>query len=95
MGGTNGVIKSKPCRSNSFGRSVSRYSDAAFALMRDRKARTMTTRALWAALAETQPNLVRVTDARKTPRTTCFRDIRKDARFVSVGGNVTLAAVKP
>jgi hypothetical protein len=73
---------------------VSKYGDAAFALMTAAGARTMTTRALWAALESAQPELVRATPTRKTPRSTCFRDLRKDARFRVLGGSVTLAETK-
>lgn len=69
---------------------ATKYGNAAFALMTKRKARTMTTRALWDALVEAQPELVRVTEGRKTPRTTAFRDMRRDPRFTVLAGNVTL-----
>ena len=70
---------------------MSKFSDAAFAVMRERKAATMTTRDLWAALEAKHPELTAKTPARKTPRTTCMRDISKDKRFKSAGGKVTLS----
>ena len=50
----------------------------------------MTTRDLWAALEAKHPELTTKTPTRKTPRTTCMRDVKKDARFDSAGGKVAL-----
>jgi hypothetical protein len=73
---------------------ATKYGDAVFMLMTKRKANTMTTRAVWTALAEANPELVLVTEGRKTPRTTAFRDLRKDSRFIVKGGSVTLSEDK-
>lgn len=70
---------------------MSKFSDAAFAIMRERKAATMSTRDLWAALEAKHPELTTKTPTRKTPRTTCMRDILKDRRFNSAAGKVSLS----
>lgn len=71
---------------------LSRYSDAAYAIMRARRKREITSGDLWAALEAERPDLTGKTPTRKTPRTTCMRDLGKDARFIVGGGKVGLRA---
>jgi hypothetical protein len=73
---------------------VSKFSDAAFSIIQARKVATITTRDLWAALEVAHPQLTAKTPTRKTPRTTCMRDILKDKRFNSAGGKVSLSGAK-
>jgi len=60
---------------------VSKFADAAFDWMRQNKKREVTTEELWSGLARTKPDLTTPSESRKTPRTTCMRDLRKDSRF--------------
>jgi hypothetical protein len=69
---------------------MSKFSDAAFAIVRAQKG-AMSTRDLWAALEAAHPELTAKTPTRKTPRTTCMRDVLKDKRFNSAAGKVTLS----
>lgn len=68
---------------------MSKFSDAAYQIVHAHKG-PMTTRDLWAALEAKHPELTTKTPTRKTPRTTCMRDVKKDARFDSAGGKVAL-----
>lgn len=70
---------------------MSKLSDAAFAIMQARKGREISTKDLWVALRAAAPELTETTAARKTPRTTAMRDVKKDPRFVSAAGKVTLS----
>jgi hypothetical protein len=36
---------------------------------------------LWEGLSKSNPDLTTPSEKRKTPRTTCMRDLRKDDRF--------------
>jgi hypothetical protein len=58
--------------------------------MKKRSSKTVTTDELWEGLKKEHPDLTAVTEARKTPRTTCMRDLRKDAAFEVGGRKVTL-----
>jgi hypothetical protein len=70
---------------------VSKFSDAAFAIMHRRREASISSADLWKAMREAEPELTATTPTRKTPRTTAMRDIRKDARFVVQGGRIELA----
>ena len=43
--------------------------------------RTVSTDELWSGLEKSNPELTTPEATRKTPRTTCMRDLRKDAAF--------------
>jgi hypothetical protein len=60
---------------------VSKFSDAAYAWMQKHKKREVTTDDLWTGLSQSNPELTTPSEHRKTPRTTCMRDLRKDERF--------------
>jgi len=61
---------------------LSRFADAAFEWMRKHKKREVPTDELWFGLSESNPELTTPSEGRKTPRTTCMRDLRKDHRFI-------------
>jgi hypothetical protein len=69
---------------------MSKFSDAAFALMKRRAVTSISSDDLWRGLRESEPELTAVTPTRKTPRTTAMRDIRKDVRFSSKRGTIKL-----
>lgn len=58
-------------------------------MQRNGKQRVKTSE-LWAGLQDDEPALTAVSETRKTPRATCMRDLRKDARFAIGEGIVTL-----
>jgi hypothetical protein len=72
------------------GLDVSKMSEAAFAWMEKYHHRDVSSDELWRGLQAERPDLATKTPARKTPRTTCMRDLRKDTRFVVAGGRVML-----
>jgi hypothetical protein len=88
MAGTNGATKWKRRRSSCY--SVSKLSDAAFAWMQRNQRLTVSSDELWNALRATRPDLTDTTPTRKTPRTTCMRDLRKDSRFAVGKGQINL-----
>lgn len=72
----------------------SRFADAAHAWMaRFARGRAISTHELWKGLQSEYPDLTKVTAQRKTPRTTCMRDLRTDKakRFVIEKRTVRLA----
>jgi hypothetical protein len=60
-------------------------------LQRNAKGKTVTTDDLWQGLISQHPELTTSTEQRKTPRTTCMRDLRKDPGFVVGDRKVRLA----
>jgi len=58
--------------------------------MRARGANEISSDALWEGLESERPDLTVKTATRKTPRTTCMRDLRKDARFNVGQGRIAL-----
>jgi hypothetical protein len=74
---------------------MSKFSEAAFALMKRRAVTSISSGDLWRGLCESEPELTVVTPTRKTPRTTAMRDLRKDRRFVIGGGTISLADILP
>ena len=71
---------------------MSRFSDAAYSWMQKNKKAEVSTDELWSGLSKAHPELTTASEKRKTPRTTCMRDLRKDERF-EVGNR--RVAVKP
>jgi len=60
----------------------SKFANAAAAWMKQHaKGKTISSDELWNGLAASEPALCAVSEKRKTPRTTCMRDLRKDDRF--------------
>jgi hypothetical protein len=60
----------------------SKFSDAAERwLQKYAKGKTVSSDELWNGLTQSEPELCIVSEHRKTPRTTCMRDLRKDDRF--------------
>jgi hypothetical protein len=60
----------------------SRFADAAERwLNKHAKGKTVSSEELWNGLVVTEPELCAKSEHRKTPRTTCMRDLRKDDRF--------------
>lgn len=49
--------------------------------MQRNKKSEVSTDELWAGLSKAHPELTTPSPTRKTPRTTCMRDLRKDDRF--------------
>jgi hypothetical protein len=45
---------------------------------------------IWTALQKVEPERTAKTEARKTPRTTAMRDLRKDSRFIVRKGTIRL-----
>lgn len=70
---------------------MSRFGDAAFSWMRSKKLKIVTSNELWAGLCAAHPELTQKSATRKTPRTTCMRDLRKDARFIVGKGQISIA----
>lgn len=63
----------------------SKFAEAAEAwLKKHGHGRTVSSDDLWNGLCKENPELTAVSEKRKTPRTTCMRDLRKDPAF-SVG----------
>jgi len=60
---------------------LTKFSNAAYEWMRKNGVHEVSSDALWAGLSETNPELTTPSEHRKTPRTTCMRDLRKDSRF--------------
>jgi len=60
---------------------MTRFSRATYEWMRRHDKQEVSSNELWAGLTESNPELTIATAARKTPRTTCMRDLRKDPRF--------------
>lgn len=50
-------------------------------LRKNAPGRTVSTQELWDGLKRDHPGLTTPGEGRKTPRTTCMRDLRKDGRF--------------
>lgn len=50
-------------------------------LKRNAPGKVISTDELWNGLTKAQPALTAATPERKTPRTTCMRDLRKDPAF--------------
>lgn len=69
---------------------MSKISDVAYIYMRQNSLMTIASDDLWTALCALEPDRTAKTDARKTPRTTAMRDLRKDPRFDVGGGMVSL-----
>jgi hypothetical protein len=69
---------------------MSKQSDAAFVWMQRNQCSTVSSDELWIALRATRPDLTDTTPTRKTPRTTCMRDLRKDSRFAVGKGQISL-----
>lgn len=60
----------------------SRFAEAAETWLRtNASGKTVSTDELWIGLCRSNPELTTPTERRKTPRTTCMRDLRKDGRF--------------
>lgn len=60
----------------------SRFAEAAEKWLRKNAAgKTVSTDDLWNGLCRDNPELTIPAENRKTPRTTCMRDLRKDAAF--------------
>ena len=66
---------------------MTKFGAAAHAWMKRTGKTKVTTEELWRGLCESNPDLTAKTEHRKTPRTTCMRDLRKDDRFV-VGNRI-------
>lgn len=62
-------------------------------IARNDPSRAFSTAELWQGLCVERPDLTTPSDARKTPRSTCMRDLRKDGRFSVSGGVVRLLSV--
>lgn len=60
---------------------MTKFSNAAYAWMQSHKKREVSSDELWGGLKESSPELTTPSERRKTPRTTCMRDLRKDPRF--------------
>jgi hypothetical protein len=71
---------------------MTRFSNAVYSLMMKRRVRTMSSRELWQALCEEEPQLTMASATRKTPRSTAMRDLRRDPRFIVRDGTISLAA---
>jgi len=72
----------------------SRFAQAAYDwLCKFAPDRAVPTNELWLGLKRANPELTAITDHRKTPRTTCMRDLRTDRsnRFVVEKRTVRLA----
>jgi hypothetical protein len=62
-----------------------RFAEAAEAWLRKHSpGKAVSTDELWHGLCKEHPVLTTPTEKRKTPRTTCMRDLRKDGAF-SIG----------
>lgn len=60
----------------------SKFADAAEKWMKKNAlGKTVSSDELWNGLCESDAALCAVSETRKTPRTTCMRDLRKDDRF--------------
>jgi hypothetical protein len=60
----------------------SKFAEAAEAWMKDNApGKAISTDDLWEGLSRAHPTLTTPAEHRKTPRTTCMRDLRKDGAF--------------
>jgi len=60
----------------------SKFADAAERwLKKHARGKTVSSDELWNGLVQSDPELCATSENRKTPRTTCMRDLRKDERF--------------
>ena len=59
------------------------------------RGRAVSTKVFWRGLQESDPELTKATPERKTPRTTCMRDLRNDSRFVVANGMIALRRSPP
>lgn len=60
----------------------SKFAQAAESWLRSNaRGKLVTTDELWAGLSRDNPELTTPNERRKTPRTTCMRDLRKDPAF--------------
>ncbi len=60
----------------------SKFADAAETWMKKHaRGKTISSDELWIGLSQADPVLCAASENRKTPRTTCMRDLRKDDRF--------------
>ena len=60
----------------------SKFADAAERWMKKHASgKTVSSDELWNGLIQSDPELCAASESRKTPRTTCMRDLRKDSRF--------------
>ena len=60
---------------------MSKFGNAAFVWMKNNRKHDISTDELWEGLQRNNPELTTPSEKRKTPRTTCMRDLRKDSRF--------------
>ena len=70
---------------------MSKFADAAYKWMHARNENDVSSDDLWAGLREAVPDLTETSERRKTPRTTCMRDLRKDERFTVGNRRVSLS----
>jgi len=70
---------------------MSRFSDATYVWLIDRPTAVVTSAEVWNALVRLHPELTTPSESRKTPRTTCMRDLRNDSRFHVSKGRIRLA----
>ncbi|PZR60125.1 MAG: hypothetical protein DLM50_00015 [Candidatus Meridianibacter frigidus] len=60
----------------------SKFAEAAERWMKKQaRGKTVSSDELWNGLVQSDPDLCAASANRKTPRTTCMRDLRKDDRF--------------
>jgi hypothetical protein len=52
--------------------------------------KAITTKEFWEGLSKAYPDLTTASEARKTPKATCMRDLRKDGAFEVGGGTIAL-----
>lgn len=72
----------------------SRFADAVYEWLKSHAPnKAVPTNELWQALEKTHPELTTATEKRKTPRTTCMRDLRVDKakRFIVANRMVRLS----
>lgn len=70
----------------------SRFANAAFIwLMANSPSKAVSSEDLWKGLQKSDPTLTAVSDKRKTPRTTCMRDLRHDSQQRFIVNNRTIA----
>jgi hypothetical protein len=70
----------------------SKFAVAAEQWFSQNGASSVSSQQLWNGLCVSHPDLTTPSETRKTPRTTCMRDLRKDGSFVVGRGLVRLAA---
>lgn len=63
---------------------ASKFANAAYHWLKNNGQNEVSTDELWRGIQSAYPELTRVSDQRKTPRTTLMRDLRKDKeqRFI-------------